>query len=104
MRDPHDEKAAAPAAVRALAGIMLGDSQPEAVLRRACDAAKAVIHSADDVSVTLIDNSSPRTAAASGQLAVTVDERQYATGEGPCLDAARTGAPVLVADVDADER
>src|SRR3954447_21118309 len=104
MRDRHDGSSAMPATVRALAGIVLGDSQPEAVLRRACDAAKAVIPGADDVSVTLIENDVPRTAASSGDLALSADLGQYAAGQGPCLDAARTSTPVLVVDVAEDDR
>src|SRR4051794_11093766 len=104
MRDRHDGSSAMPATVRALAGIMLGDTQPEAVLRRACDATKAVIPGADDVSVTLIELDRPRTAASSGELAARADHQQYAAGEGPCLDAARTGSPVLVPDLAAEDR
>ena len=104
MRDRHDDTAGTPAAVRALAGIILGDSNPAAVLQRACDATKAVIRGAQDVSVTLIEKDAPRTAASSGDLATTADEAQYAAGQGPCLDAAREGAPVLVTDMANDER
>jgi GAF domain-containing protein len=104
MRDRHDEAVGMPAAVRALAGIMLGDAHPDAVLRRACDATKAVIVGADDVSVTLIENDVPRTAAAIGDLALTADQLQYEAGEGPCLEAARAGAPMLVTDITAEGR
>ena len=41
-----------PAAVRALAGIMLGDASRDAVLQRACTATKVVIPGADDVPVS----------------------------------------------------
>jgi len=47
----------------------------------------------------LIDNGSPRTVAFSGELAVRVDESQYAAGYGPCLDAARRGEKIRVDDL-----
>jgi transcriptional regulator with GAF, ATPase, and Fis domain len=104
MPEVHDEAIDMPAVVRALAGIMLGDARADAVLQRACEATKAVIPGADEVSVTLVAGDHPRTVAATGALADEADQKQYAAGEGPCLDAARSGAPVLVEDVTADPR
>jgi hypothetical protein len=40
----------------------------------------------------------------SGELAKRGDERQYELDDGPCLEAMRTGAPVLVEDMAAEER
>jgi GAF domain-containing protein len=37
-----------------------------------------------------------KTVAFTGDLAVDLDERQYASGVGPCLDAAVTGQTILV--------
>ena len=37
-------------------------------------------------------------------MALVADEAQYADGQGPCLDAARGGAAVLVADLAAEQR
>ncbi len=42
--------------------------------------------------------------AASGQLAVDVDERQYEAGYGPCLDAVRLGEKVVVTDLAQETR
>lgn len=103
MRDSHDEALGMPAAVQALAGIMLGESDPAAVLRRACEATKAVIGGAAEVSVTVLETA-PRTAASSGQLALRADELQYAGDQGPCLEAARTRVPVHVVDINDDDR
>jgi GAF domain-containing protein len=98
MRDTHDEALGMPAAVQALAGIMLGDADPDAVLGRVCAATKALVAGADEVSVTLLEQA-PRTAASTGDLALRADEIQYAGDQGPCLEAARSGVPVLVTDV-----
>ena len=42
--------------------------------------------------------------ASSGQLALDVDERQYAEGYGPCLDAVRLGEIVIVPDMASETR
>jgi GAF domain-containing protein len=83
---------------------MLGDAHRDAVLQRACEATKAVITGADEVSVTLIDQDVARTVAATGDLALHADRMQYAVDNGPCLDAARTSSPVLVLDLDEEGR
>ena len=79
-----------------LSAIVL-DRQPlGAVLRRIAELAVKTIQNVDDASVTLIERGRPRTVAFSGQLAVTLDERQYEDGFGPCLDAARHGQTLLI--------
>lgn len=50
------------------------------------------------VSVT-VDGRMRGTFGSSGQLARRLDELQFTFGEGPCLDAAARGMPVLVADL-----
>ncbi|MFI7598961.1 ANTAR domain-containing protein [Actinoplanes sp. NPDC049681] len=55
-------------------------------------------------SVALIGEGSPPTLAASGSQGRSVDDVQYATGEGPGLEAARTRTVVAVRDLAADER
>ena len=52
------------------------------------------------VSVTIVVGGPGRTVAASGQPALRLDAMQYREDTGPCLDAARRGAPVGTVDVD----
>jgi GAF domain-containing protein len=54
------------------------------------------------ITVRLDDKS--RTVASSDALAARADEIQYAQGEGPCLEAMRTGTVVDAPDLAADER
>jgi hypothetical protein len=56
----------------------------------------------DDVSVTLVRNEVASTVAATGQLAVDLDEIQYEQGYGPCLDAGRNDVLQHIRDI-ADE-
>jgi GAF domain-containing protein len=79
-----------------LAAIMLGSQPLGAVLRRIAELAVKTIPGAQDASVTLIERGRPKTVAFFGDLAPTLDERQYAAGYGPCLDAAATGQVILL--------
>jgi len=104
MRDRPGEPISTPAALRALAGIMAGDSSQEAVLRRTCDVTRTVIEGAASVSVTVLDGDRPRTAASSDELALRADTAQYDSDSGPCLDAVRQATRVLVPDMEGEAR
>ncbi|XVS62208.1 ANTAR domain-containing response regulator [Actinosynnema sp. CA-299493] len=67
------------------------EEQLSTVLDRVCRQVAQAVPGADVVSVTMLGRDGPRTAAATGQPALDVDTAQYRTGEGPCLEAARTG-------------
>ena len=54
--------------------------------------------------ITIRSDHSPYTVAASDERAAIIDEEQYGAGMGPCLEALRSGEPVLVADQAADDR
>src|SRR3954452_9702399 len=66
------------------------------VLPRDAELSREVIEGITDVSVTMMDVDRPRTVVFTGRLAVYLDERQYAIGFGPCLDAAVSGSTILV--------
>jgi len=59
---------------------------------------------ADDVSVTLVRNEVASTVAATGPLAVDLDEIQYEQGYGPCLDAGRNDDLQHIRDVATEKR
>jgi GAF domain-containing protein len=73
------------------------------VLRRVAELAQDSIPGAHEVSVTLVEDQRARSVAFTGDLAVALDERQYARGFGPCMDAAVGGQTVLVRDTRAEE-
>jgi GAF domain-containing protein len=85
-----------------LSAIVLENQPLGAVLRRIAELAVKTIPTIDDASVTLIERGRARTVAFCGQLAVTLDERQYEAGFGPCLDAARHGQTILLDTWDQD--
>lgn len=86
-----------PAVAFAQLGRILHDDQPlTPTLQRVATLAKQTIPELRDVSITLIDDDSPRTVVFTGPLAVDLDERQYAAGFGPCTDAAVSGNTIIV--------
>ena len=63
-------------------------------LRRVTILATQALSETPQVSLTLLEGELSWTAASSGPIALDLDERQYANGRGPCLDAARSGEAV----------
>jgi GAF domain-containing protein len=57
-----------------------------------------------DVSVTVVRDERPVTAAFTDRLAADLDESQYARGHGPCLDAALSGQFTEIVDARTDQR
>jgi GAF domain-containing protein len=55
-------------------------------------------------SITLAEDGAPSTVAWSDDLASGLDETQYGDGEGPCLEALRTGASTHVEDMRTEVR
>ena len=53
--------------------------------------------------MTMLGRDDASTVAFSGDVAAALDERQYDTGYGPCLDAAASGGTVVVRDTAAGE-
>jgi GAF domain-containing protein len=79
-----------------LGRIMLGAQDLNQTLQRIADLARKAIPEIDEVSVTLVDGGQPKTVVFTGQLAVHLDERQYETANGPCLDAAVSGQTIVI--------
>src|SRR4051812_21331350 len=65
---------------------------------------KRRISGADEVSITLIRHEKAHTVAATGPLAVQLDELQYEQGFGPCLDAGRFDEKQHIVDATVEDR
>lgn len=82
--------------------------QPEqpmqGLLQGVTDLAKAVLPGNCEASVTLWVKDRPSTVAATGQLAVDLDEDQYERGYGPCLHATETREIAEIPDTRSDHR
>ncbi len=85
-----------------LAGLLQTDESLETMLGHVAAIAVRAIPACDAAGVTLFEHDRVTTAAASGPLVQRVDDHQYATDEGPCLESLRTGevrrSPVLADD------
>jgi AmiR/NasT family two-component response regulator len=74
---------------------LFGNEEPldDASARVATTASHAIPH-ADIVSITVLTWPDARTAAQTNDVALTLDQQQYDTGRGPCLEAALQRQPV----------
>ncbi|MBK3629636.1 GAF and ANTAR domain-containing protein [Streptomyces asoensis] len=84
-----------------VAGIVaeeLRGAAPREVPQRLCDAVLRLLP-VDDASVSLRGDGMPVPLSASGERAGYVMELQVTLGDGPCCEAAETGAPVVAADL-----
>jgi len=87
-----------------LARLTLAEHSLDTVMETVARLAKSTVPGASEVSVTLLEKGRATTVAATGTLAVAVDERQYARGSGPCLDSIAAGEPVRIDDMRTETR
>jgi GAF domain-containing protein len=91
-------------ALERLARLSLRELSLESLLQTVADLAKNVMPGESETSVTLLVKNRPSTVAATGRLAVELDEAQYEHGDGPCLHAARTGDLTEIVDTRTEPR
>lgn len=87
-----------------LARVLENEEDLGRVLQRTVGQVTAAIPGADMASVSALGPDGPWTVAASSDRVLAVDDDQYAAGDGPCLEAARTGRVVRVAVREAHAR
>jgi len=92
------------AALDELGQLLLADQDTQSVLQRIVDLVAQVMPEGAESSVTLLRGQRAMTAAATGELARYLDERQYERGHGPCLDAALGGQLIEITDGRTDDR
>jgi GAF domain-containing protein len=94
----------ASAALEDLQGVLASEQPIAEALQGLAEAAVRVFADAGAVSITIVDGENASTAASTSDEVIRIDAEQYASGEGPCLEAARTITPVRVAVDEALER
>jgi GAF domain-containing protein len=82
-----------------LGRIKLSETDVDGVLDEVARLARSSIPGAAEVSVTLVRGRRAYTAAFTGELALSLDERQYEAGRGPCLDASQQVATISVPEM-----
>jgi GAF domain-containing protein len=103
VSQPSDPNALA-SAYGQLLGLLVEAPDIDAFLDTMVRLAADVVVPAAACGVTVCRDGQPFTVATSNELAAQVDEIQYGTDEGPCLEALRTGTVVHVPDLGRDER
>jgi len=91
-------------ALAELTRLLLATPDLEHLLNEVARLSTGVISPPAECGITLWEGEEPFTVANSGALAAHVDEQQYALGDGPCLQALRTGRTVSVTDLAREQR
>jgi GAF domain-containing protein len=92
------------AALERLGALRLGDQSMQSVLQIVADLAKSVLPGSPEVSICLLANDRALTPVSTGDMALQLDEKQFAKGDGPCLHAARTGELTEIRDTRSERR
>jgi GAF domain-containing protein len=87
-----------------LSSLLLGEETIYSVLERIAELACASIPGCSHCGVSLLTDERVTTAAATDGTTLQLDGAQYASGEGPCLEAARTGKIIRIDDMAGDGR
>jgi GAF domain-containing protein len=87
-----------------LAEVLEAEEELGRVLQRSVDQITSTVPGADMVSVTVLRDGQGETAAASDHRVWDIDQDQYAAGDGPCLEAARTRKSVRTGVSGAERR
>ena len=90
--------------LKELRTLLLSEETLESTLDRVVRLACQGLQGSDAVGVTLVQDSTPMTAAATDDFTLEVDRHQYETGEGPCLEAYRTGKRLEIEDIAVEKR
>lgn len=91
-------------ALSELSGMLVDRQHLEVLLRRVAELAVAVVPGCSHAGVTLLDGERAVTAASTDPVVRTVDQQQYEVGDGPCLDAVRSGSINRVSESDLVQR
>lgn len=102
MAEPLD--AVLRSALAGLSSVVFDDHDVSVTLGRVAAVARDTIPGVGSVSVMVVDHGVARTAAATDDLALRLDERQYELGSGPGLDASLQGDLAVIADTGTETR
>jgi GAF domain-containing protein len=100
----NSQPANATEALERLGRLSLRELSMDSLLQTVADLTKTVMPGSPETSVLLLVKDRPSTVVHTGQLAVDLDETQFATGHGPCLHAARTGELTEITDTRTEGR
>lgn len=102
--DPLARLLSAAQAIDGLRDIFDAEEPLEDAARRVADIALAATPQADVISITVLSWPNSRTAACTDEQALDLDNEQYASGHGPCLEAALQRTPLQATIDDEGQR
>ena len=82
------------AAIEGLRDLFAAEESLDVVAGRVAETALAAIPHADVISITVLSGPDARTVACTHEQALDLDHQQYASGRGPCLEAAWQRTPL----------
>lgn len=91
-------------ALEALVDLLDREDDLRVIMQQVCQQGITAIPETDMAGVTVFRQGQPETVAWTDDLVLDVDNAQYGSGEGPCLEAFATGAVVKVDAEDAARR
>lgn len=87
-----------------LAALLLSVENADEALLHLARTAVVVVPDGPSCGITVTASGKFRTVVFSGEIPPSVDEAQYQRDDGPCLEALRTGTPVVVQDLSAEDQ
>lgn len=91
-------------ALEALTAVLREEDDFRVLLQHVCLQVRHAVPGVDEASVTLVRGDEPHTATATSGVVSELDGDQYRIGDGPCLEAVRSGKIVRTSVPDAIER
>jgi len=87
-----------------LSRLLVDEESLDSTLDRVANLSTAIVDACDGCGISLVEGEEVETRHASNDRADRVDEIQYSTSQGPCLDAIRFGHAVRVASFEHEQR
>jgi transcriptional regulator with GAF, ATPase, and Fis domain len=91
-------------ALEALTAVLRQEDDLRVLLQHVCRQVCHAVPGVDEASITLVSGDEPHTASATAAVVGELDGDQYRLGDGPCLEAVRSGKIVRTSVTDATER
>ena len=89
LEGSHMSETALAQSLNALARFVVGDNTVEETLQRVSELTVDAMPGADLVGITMIVDGKPQTSVFTDSISPEIDQAQYDSGEGPCLDSFR---------------
>lgn len=99
MTDEPADIAGTTTGLTELAALMLFAEDVDEALHHLARMAVVVVPDGPSCGITIAKDGQFRTVVFAGSIPQSVDDAQYERGDGPCLEALRTGVPVIVQDL-----